>query len=322
MVQAVWRQVSGLLLLMNSIPIEQNKEENLELLAAQRELYSRVKFLLALSMVLAAPFAVFWSFVAARWAGFKPLAAAWGVGIFLIDFFYLSRRQKELRKEAALIQEKFDCGVLVIPWKSLKAGAAPSMEGVLEAVQSYRRKHGKYDSLIDWYPPAVGSLPLGEARIVCQRANCVWDARLRRRYAVSAVVCVVAVILVSLGAGFLGGMRFDEFFAVVVPLAVPVLTIGLRQFSEQKDAAVASERATKHAEDLLVRIEGGAAPKPETLDKEARELQDEILDRRRQSPPIFDWIYFRLRAEQEVQMNEAASRRVKAILQARASTEG
>jgi predicted pore-forming effector associated with SMODS systems len=58
----------------------------------------------------------------------------------------------------------------------------------------------------DWYASAVGGLPLHIGRLACQRSNCWWDSKQRRRYAVwviAVVVLIFAVVLgLSLGKGF------------------------------------------------------------------------------------------------------------------------
>lgn len=54
--------------------------------------------------------------------------------------------------------------------------------------------------LKDWYPKEVAALALPLARLVCQRANCWWDANLRRKYAnwLLAILIVTFVAVLAI----------------------------------------------------------------------------------------------------------------------------
>jgi uncharacterized membrane protein len=91
--------------------------------------------------------------------------------------------------------------------------------------------------LNDWYPPAVGQLPLPLSRAVCQRANCWWDAGLRRRYAATSLGVISAILAITIITGIIGHFQVERWILTGVVPFVPVFMLGLRQSIEQREAA-------------------------------------------------------------------------------------
>lgn len=231
----------------------------------------------------------------------KVYAGVWGIAITLGDLYVLTPRQKTLKLKAAKIQEAFDCDVLDLAWRSVVVGDRPDPEDVA----AWSRPRQNDDVLRNWYPPEVGELPLPLARVICQRANCWWDAELRRRYAKAALGVIAAIFLVTVTIALIGHFRMDQWLLTVVLPLVPVFILGLRQFSEQKEAADRMDVLRHHAERIWRELLAGAPA--ESITQQSRELQDEIFDHRRRNPLIFDWVYRLLRDHQEELMNRAAS---------------
>jgi len=290
---------------MNSIPTEQNSERQLQRLAAQRQLYATAKTIFGWQLLISAPIAVALAFSVILYPPLKAFAALWGILVTLCDVAWLTPWQKRLRSTAARVQEAFDCDVLSLPWDELKAGKCPDPELVREQADKYKAWASSMPPLSDWYAKEVGCLPLHVARLVCQRSNCWWDAKQRRRYATTIILCVAAILLSMLFLAMGNGFTVEDFvLKVAVPLS-PALLLGYRQFTEQMEAATRLDKLKEHAE----RLWGDAlAAKPESeITARSRGLQDEILENRRKSPLIFDALFKRLRRDFEVQMNHGAS---------------
>jgi len=81
------------------------------------------------------------------------------VVIALMDALFLERYQSHLKKLGAKIQETFDCDVLNLPWRRLKAGDAVDTELVREEGKAYLQKQADKSYLENWYPPVVSLLP-------------------------------------------------------------------------------------------------------------------------------------------------------------------
>lgn len=286
---------------MNQIPNEQNEPRQLDRLAAQRNLYSTAKVILGAHVTISGPVAVVWAAVAILVPDLRGIAALWSVSLSLADLLWLTPWQKRLREQAALIQESFDCDVLGLPWNEIKVGQRPDMEDVKRHADSYNARPLKDSPLNDWYPPAVGELPLPVARVICQRTNCWWDAAQRQRYATMMISSVVLVIVFVALAGFATGITVEKFvLGVFVPLW-PVLILGIRQYDEHSETSVRLSRLKSHADKLWAEVLEGTE-----TDAKSRVLQDEIFENRKRSPLVFDLLYRWLRAKSQTHADYSA----------------
>jgi SMODS-associating 4TM effector domain len=290
---------------MNSIPTEQNTERQLQRLAAQRQLYATAKTIFGWQVLVSGPVAVCLAFSVIVFPELKGFAALWGLLVTLCDVAWLTPWQKRLRNAAARIQELFDCDVLALPWDELKAGKRPDPELVNEQAEKYNAWAASMPTVSDWYPKEVGSLPMHVARLVCQRANCWWDAKQRRRYAVTVVFCVIAIFTAVLFLAMGNGFTIEDFVTKVVAPLSPALLLGFRQCTEQMEAATRLDKLKEHAERLWTEALAGKGETKMTMG--ARGLQDEILENRKRSPLVFDAIFRRLRRDYEFQMNHGVA---------------
>jgi hypothetical protein len=290
---------------MNSIPIEQNSKCQLQRLAAQRQLYATAKKLFGWQLFVSGPVTVVFAFSVILYPPLKAFAALWGILVTVFDVAWLTPWQRRLRVTAAGIQESFDCDVLGLPWEGLKAGKRADPELVKEQSDKYKKWASSMPPLKNWYTKEVGNLPLYIARLICQRSNCWWDAKQRRRYAVTVVVCIVAIFVTVLFLAMGNGFTLEDFMLKVAAPLSPALLLGYRQFTEQMEAATRLDKLKDHAEHLW---EEALEGRPEAeVSARSRSLQDEILENRRKSPLIFDTLFKRLRRDYEVQMNHGAA---------------
>lgn len=284
---------------------EQNSERQLQRLAAQRQLYATAKTIFSWQLFLAGPVAVATAFLAIIEPTYKGYVAGWGIFVVLCDLFLLTPWQNRLRNSAAIIQEAFDCDVLELPWNTLKASNRPDPELVKEQSEKYKMWASKMPPLENWYSVAVADLPNYIGRVACQRSNCWWDAKQRRRYAawiISSVAIIFAVVFVF---ALLNGLTIVNFvLKVIVPLS-PAFLLGFRQFKEQTDAADRLDRLKEHAESVWDQALSGKAKDKVTAS--SRNLQDEIFENRRKSPLVFDFIFRWLRRDYEMQMNHSVA---------------
>lgn len=295
---------------MNTINQRQNHPAQLARLSAQRTISKRAKRWLGAQALLSVLGAVVWAFIVLRIPDLKVYAAAWGALVTIFSIILFEPFQRTLKREAAGVKEQFDCYVLSLDWNKVHAGREPPPELVT-------RNARKPDRLLDWYPD-VARLPLATARIVCQRTNCWWDASVRRHYAygILATIAFCAVLVVLLG--LLGGLALEGFvLSVVVPL-LPVLYWGAREVRDHFEAAATSDRHREALDDLWALVLKGEVSDVE-LQFRSRALQDEIYDRRRRSPQVFDTIHWRLRPGLEAEMKAAAEQYVEQALAALAA---
>lgn len=287
---------------MNEILNTQNEQSNIDLLAAQRKLYSKAKRVFVFQTILAVPGVIVWSALVAYDADLQIYAAYWGVVISLLDFAF-TRWSNSLKEKAAKIQELFDCNVLKISWNTLKVGMRPALELIKENATEYKKRAKKHPPLVDWYNRNIDAFTLPLARLVCQRINCSWDYQLQQKYAIAIAIITSILCVIVFGVGFVGGYTMEKFLlAVLVPL-MPVFLLGFREYFSHKDAAARIEQLRAHTQQLWERAVKKKL-KDEELTRASRQLQDEIFNHRRNNPLVFDWIYNRLWGKEEEQIDQ------------------
>ena len=190
------------------------------------------------------------------------------------------------------------------PWNNIKTGNWPDAELVKEQSDKHRKRAPEMPPLENWYAPVVGELSWDLARIVCQRSNCWWESKQRRRYTVWIVGGLVAVGVAALGLGLVGGLTVEKLFLAIIAPLMPAVILGVRQWTEHSEAATRLDKLKEHAERLWADA-FNHLNSTELLSK-SRALQDEIFESRKRSPLVFDWIFRRLRNEYEAQMNHGA----------------
>jgi SMODS-associating 4TM effector domain len=290
---------------MNNIPQDQNILSRLNLLAAQRQLYSDAKIIQAISVIVCIPLAVVSSIIVAMLPKYTVYAALWGILATFLDLLFLSRLQKSTQEKAAKIQQCFDCEVLQLNWAKSNCGMEIDPETIHDASIRFLGKNKNYSALEDWYPISVGKLPIHQARIICQRANVWWDAQLRRRYSRQVITILALLTTIIFLIGLIGGLTIEKFVLAILAPLVPAFVSGLRQCVENGEAATKLDRLRENTE-ILVRETIDGKSTPQDLESKSYDLQGQIYENRRRSPLIFNWIYSLLKRKDEENMNIGA----------------
>lgn len=278
---------------LNNIAENQNQPHQIRRLISQRRFYSRAKMIAAAQMSLSIPVAIAWSIVASFAPRLQLWAALWGLCASFLDALLLDALQKRWKLIAAGIQEQFDTEVLALPWNDFKVPCRPDPE--LSVTEPNEKNKA---SLIDWYSPYVSMVPLGVARIVCQRSSVWWDAQLRMSYRTWIVVVNVVVFAILFIVAFATQLTLQKFvLAVVAPLS-PMFLWSIKEYGRQSESIESADRLKKYFQRLWTKIiaRGISA---EELTSQSRMIQDEVYDRRKSGPFVFDWIYRLLRPHHE-----------------------
>jgi hypothetical protein len=234
----------------------------------------------------------------------KRVVAFASLVITIIDITILDRLQNSILRSDAKIQEQFDCTVFELPWDKFTVGAKIEPETIHAASSKYRG--GKADpKLLNWYLTVVGSIPLHLARIICQRTNLWYDAKLRRQYGRIVIGITIALSLLLVVIGILRGLTIDSFVLTVLAPAAPIIIWGVREYLRQRDASEMLDRIRLESEALWDHAKAGACSDGECTTL-SRQFQNAIYERRSTSPLIFDWIYKIQRPRLEDQMNRGA----------------
>lgn len=293
----------------NRIPSAQNLPLNLKRLAAQRQLYSKAKRLLLLQLVLDLPIigalsgAAFWLNRPAR---VHPVDLSWLVAvaagaIVLAGRPVLASLVEGLQETAAKLQEEFDTTVLRLDWNAATAGDRADPESIHTYSERYKKRDPGFKILIDWYSPQIAQLPDHVGRIVCQRANLVWDVGLRERFSLylGLAASLLFILLFTLAAW--DGLSLRVFLLGVVAPTMPIAVFTIDQKHKNGKAASNLTRLKQIVEAALEEAKDPSAT-AEQLTQRARQVQDSIYYNRKDNPLIFDWFYRIHRDTQEASM--------------------
>lgn len=284
----------------NRIPEKQNTERFVEYLAASSRLYSRAKTLTALQVILTVPLPLAFSVLAILFPGLKVWAAFYGVTIPIFDAIFIERLANDCKKQAAKIQERFDCDLLELDWNHLKAGDEPTRERIHRAAKKYNSKKSNQPK-VNWYSRSVEKLPLLLARIVCQRSSILWDTELRRTYTNGLIGMACGLGVAAPLVGLALKMSMEVFVLSILAPIFPTLLWVIREIKKQREAIGTQERLMRFVEgiwkDALDRRRTD-----QQLGTASRELQDEIYLHRSSNQPVFNWVYNLMRTKQEDEM--------------------
>ena len=283
----------------NTIPQSENDDQSLRMLATQRGLYrwAKTTSLIQVVLVIVLPGALI---VLNRLnPAFDVWSAFAGLFIAVLDTSVIDPIISGFREKAAAMQEWFDCKVLDLEWPELIV-SKPDREDIRASVTEKESR-----LLKDWYPISVGTLPLHVARIICQRSNCWWDAKLRRFYGravlASGVIVIASVMVIAITAN----LSFVEFLISLLTPVLPLILWGVREAKQHHEAAERIDRLKTFGDQLwsnaMDRTIDAAA-----IRAESRKFQDEIYRRRQRSPMVFDWFYYLFRTRFEAQMQNSA----------------
>ncbi len=291
----------------NNIPSKQLQPELICLLRARYRSYASAKLVQGVFVILTVLLPAASLIFSSDYPGAKPYLTFLTIVLLLLDVGLFERANKEKCKQGAKLQEEFDVEVMELPWNRFIVGAKVDHEDVCRSSTKPLSKK-REGALIAWYEPCVGELPIHFGRLVCQRTNIAYDAKMRRKY--SNTLLWFAVLL-GVGLSVLGiamDMRLADLLSTVwMPLS-PVLTWTLREYRKHADTADKLTGLKSEWEKLWEKALKGATANEITVS--SRELQDAIFQHRASSPLVFDWVYSFMRSDREAEANHAATKLV------------
>jgi hypothetical protein len=290
--------------MLNTISQDQNAPQQLERLAAQRYLYSTAKRLLTgqLFLDLVPPIAL--AVTVALFPDFGIYGALIAL-LILVSDLYLEILQSSKQEQAAGIQELFDCKLLHLQCPDLIARNIPDTVEIMEFAERYQQFDPTYKELKDWYSSEVEKLPLHLARLVCQRANCLWDVQLRRKYLKDVKITFFILCIIVMIIALVKGLTVGNFLLVVVAPLLPAIWWFIRELREQNESIRRKVELKSYAEEIWDDAIKKRIP-VEEIERKSRGLQDQIYSNRCNNPLILDTFYKHSRQKNETQMNRSA----------------
>lgn len=178
----------------NEILSQQGKDENIELLKAQRQLYSDAKVLnywhSAISLVLPIVVVIVQLWMGANWLIPTATYIVIELVIILVTCGLLFQKRIEKTEFAAKIQQNFDSRVFGVNFEC--SDASPTV------IEKYAAKYDSKGKLIQpclpWYASAIAGLPSNKAVGLCQKENLQWTRNLSN-YCYWPVLAICLVII-------------------------------------------------------------------------------------------------------------------------------
>lgn len=294
---------------MNQIPVVQNDERQLERLAAQRELYSSAKTFNLVEFIGSVAVPVILTAISLFLTNLSFYSALYGICFYIFDSLIIEPLINERKTKAAKIQELFDCDVLELEKSPFKSVSDITVEDVLlHTADVHLKIETDIEKIRDWYPKEVGALDLSIARLICQRMNFGWDARLRKSFSflLKAITVLLSILIV---AGISLGRLPGEQLPLILSGILPLYRYCLKLHQDNKSSTERLAKLTAYFDALWARITENEADAGELKDA-ARRIQDEIYDNRTKNPLIPDFFYNYFRGKDESLMSKSAEKLV------------
>lgn len=292
----------------NGIAARQNEARSIDLLAAQRQLYSEAKnishyqFFCCILIPALLPF-LKTANLSAPLLGLIVLIA---VIITLVNTYFFEKIIKHKRECSAKIQEFFDTYVLQIPWnKEISGVKENAIRDCLHLSQKYKQKNSSLENLKDWYPTEYSDLNIADGRILCQKVNASYDEQIRVKFKYFLIILFWLSVMLFFVVSIIFNKSFVESLVLFFAPLVPVTIYLHKRLSENLESMMRLENIL-HQADALVE-ESKLASTPRTiLEMDSRKLQNDIFKHRSSAFLIWDWFYFMNRPKQESNMKVSA----------------
>jgi hypothetical protein len=299
----------------------ENTSENITKLSAQREIYSRAKTLMGWQIILTVPIIImlsiakiaisyylstlpvinppinppinpFWKF------DMEVFISTYALFLFFFDSLFLTNYFKESKEKAAGIQELFDCAVLEIEWNKMLFAEKPEPSIILK-YHNLRKKRNKNDNFSNWYEEPIKEIDNNIAKLICQRENIRYDNEVREKLKWWGWFIPVVTLSVLIFLGIFSTNPLGLFIVNVITPFLPIFALSIKWYIEQNNAIKTIKEIKTIIQTLWDNVlEKGEIPSDATI----RQIQDRIHLHRREGGLVPDFIYNRIRTEQEEQM--------------------
>ena len=283
------------------IATAQNADANLQLLLAQRRLYSSAKVWSGVRGVGVGVVAVAAPVLTALWVeAAVPAATVAAIWYFLnhVVFKFFEHRGAT---RGATVQEQFDTTIFGMPTITVRdPRVLPEDIARLTGLRESRRRAYAIEQLKDWYPIQAGAS--GRVAIaIAQRGNVAYTRRLLSWNALLWLVLLVAWAVIAILISVVQAFPLGTFLLVVAIPVLPPLVDAWNEFRQVRAAGREREALANEIQDAI--LEDGSTPiRPEQL----LAWQSQLFALRRDAPLVPDWLYKVLRKANEREMSDAA----------------
>ncbi|MDQ0027867.1 hypothetical protein J2X90_005703 [Variovorax paradoxus] len=286
---------------MSDISTRQSEDASQQLLKARTVTTDQAKLVQGLMVTVSFGLCLLAIAASIGWESAKPYVVVAGFVVSILDVTLVDRWIKAQIKQDAKLAELFDCRVLKLECNKFLIGKEIRPEEIGTAARRIKQKN-----LPDpiWYAtPLLTQLPIHEARLVCQRANLVWDRSQRTHYRRILQIMALGVAVIGGAISLAADPHLVPFVLAIAPLS-PFAMWALRENNRHRDTTITLDRLESEAQNMLNLAK--AQTPAEELTHKSRELQDAIYNHRASSPLLFNWLYRLGRNKNEAEMKDSA----------------
>ena len=286
------------------IVIKENDPNNIELLAAQKQLYLRAKKIFLIQILFTSVIIVLLS-ILNLFYNFSKIISIYSLLISLIDLLLIKDSINNIKIQAAGIQEQFDTEVLSIPRNNIIEEV--DSEIICRFSKQHRKIDKDYSKLKDWYSTSIKEINGPISKIICQRSNIVYDYTLRKNYNIFLSILIGFMCLVVLVLSIIKEDNLATFILTGLLPIFPILSLLIQVLKDNRSSNKTLEKLKKTADDIWNKVLIGH--EINLLDN-SRSLQNIIYQNRINSPLIFEWFYNLKRKQLEEEMYYSVERLV------------
>ena len=292
----------------NDINYKQNQEQSINMIAAFRQMYSDVKCLSLVQVVLSVWVSVAFTIaililknsLITSMFGFGAIdislyVSFYGVVIVMADLFVFTILIEEKKEVAAKIQEQFDTKVLGLAWNDTLVGGKPDPEYIYRLrCRFFQSSENKEADLVNWYNPKVSTVGHNKGVLLCQRMNLFWDKSLREAVNDRVFIALLVWCVIILGMALYQDPSLSTLLLTVICPLLPIVSYAIKLIKDNK----MSIKILSYLKSLLEIAWDDAHNQLLTREK-LREVQNEIYQHRKTNRPISNRFYWKRKIEYE-----------------------
>jgi hypothetical protein len=300
----------------NDISARQNSDENIMIIASQRQLYSDAKYISGLQLILCILFPISIPLLKTFCSGnsrYTALIIMTSIVLLLLNSFYFDKAIKQRKVNAVHKQELFDTNVFQLPWNTKKSGIKEeSYKSMKFYYEKYLKKQKDIKPLTNWYPQEYSNVPIEVGRILCQNANLTWDKEVRTNYKWFLMIMFWISFATIIITSIIINNTFTNTLIYIFAPITPLLVYYGKCFQENENT-INNMVLIKHKMNSLLENLSQKNLDKEQMNQKSREMQDDIFQHRCNTFLIPDWFYKLKRKKQEEDMMLIAKRIVEEL---------
>jgi len=289
---------------METIFTKQNHQKNIDKIAAFKQLYIEGKKAFSFLLILTVPVTIMIAVLKIIFATvFKIDISAfvyiYSIALLICDIVLMNFIITDYKKNAAKIQEDFDCTIYDLEWHKIAVGKKPKIELINRYSEIYKNSKNDLDELKDWYPIELASKDHLKGVLLCQKTNLNYDTSVRTKFKGFILKVSLVTLAILIVSALVENVSFWNFIVKLVMSFLPVFTVSAKIIIDQNNTIKNSEELKEHIESVLEN-------EYPITHKSIRSIQDKLYCNRKDSGLVPEAYYKWQRKKFEEEMHKNA----------------